>query len=156
MSVNRVMLVGRLGAGPELRWLDDGDSMLRLRLAANTRFTCSRWGEEQMPRHAVQVRGRMSAVVQEQAGKGSESFVEGELRHRGYEEANQVSHRVRLVMAARRESVSSIPSQEGAERQVRPESACPSMVRGAKAEEQSPRAAGQVVVARNFMLPYFV
>ncbi len=156
MSVNRVMLVGCLIAGPELRWLDDGDSMLRLRLAANMRFMGGRGEVEQTSRHAVQVRGRMSAVVQEQAGKGSESFVEGELRHRGYEEANQVGHRACLVMAARRESVSGVSSQKGAELQVCPESARPSMVWGAKAEEQSPRAAGQVVVARNFMLPYFV
>ena len=61
-----------------------------------------------------------------------------------------------LAMAARRESVSGVSSQEGAELQVRPESAWPSMEWGAKAEEQTPRAAGQVVVARNFMLPYFV
>lgn len=137
MSINRVTLVGYLGADPEMHRFEDGNCVARLSLATNTRYT-SRSGEkvEQTQWHAVIVRGRLAELVNEQVKKGSKLYVEGELRYRIYEDPAQVKHRVNEVMAFRCEFLPSAPAKIEEEPIARPVPKWPPVTEGDEITEE--------------------
>jgi single-strand DNA-binding protein len=86
-GLNRVMLLGNLGAEPELRFTQGGQGVLNLRLAttesyldkdANTRKERTDW-------HNVTVWGKRGEALAKILTKGSSIFVEGSLRTSSYD-----------------------------------------------------------------------
>ncbi|MBF0109040.1 MAG: single-stranded DNA-binding protein [Magnetococcales bacterium] len=82
-SLNRVQLIGHLGADPEMRATQDGKAVANLRIA-----TSDTWNDVQGQRqertewHRVVVFGRTAEVVQQYLRKGSQVFIEGKLQTR--------------------------------------------------------------------------
>ena len=100
-TVNKVILVGRLGADPEIRYAPSGAQVANLRLATNHVFK-DRNGHTQEERnwHRIVVWGRLSDVVKEYARKGSRLYIEGRIRYREYEDANGQRQRSTEIVAS--------------------------------------------------------
>ncbi len=100
-TVNKVILVGRLGADPEIRYAPSGAQVANLSLATNHVFK-DRNGQmqEETNWHRIVVWGRLSDVVKEYARKGSRLYVEGRLRYREYEDANGQRQRATEIVAS--------------------------------------------------------
>src|SRR6201994_2318571 len=83
-SVNKVILVGNLGADPEVRYLPSGDAVANIRLATTDRYKDKTSGEnkEVTEWHRVSFFGRLAEIVSEYLKKGSSVYIEGRIRTR--------------------------------------------------------------------------
>ncbi|HEU4412169.1 MAG TPA: single-stranded DNA-binding protein [Polyangiaceae bacterium] len=85
-GLNRVMLLGNLGADPELRTTQSGEGVLRLRLATTERYLDrNKAWQERTEWHNVTVWGKRGEALHRILAKGSTIFVEGSLRTSSYE-----------------------------------------------------------------------
>ena len=83
-SVNKVILVGNVGADPETRYTSSGDAITNLRLATSDRYKDKTTGEakEVTEWHRVAFFGRLAEIVSEHVKKGSSLYIEGKIRTR--------------------------------------------------------------------------
>lgn len=81
MSVNRVILVGRLGKDPETRYTGGGQAVCHFSLATDESFK-SRSGERQKRTewHRITVWGKQAEIAQQYLKKGAQIYVEGSIR----------------------------------------------------------------------------
>jgi single-strand DNA-binding protein len=86
-SLNKVMLIGRLGQDPEVRYTQSNTAVATLNLATNERYRDSN-GEYQDKTewHRVVAWGRTAEVCQQYLTKGSLIYVEGPLQTREWED----------------------------------------------------------------------
>ena len=89
-GLNKVMLIGRLGADPESRTVSSGKLTTKIRLATSKQWTDRNTGErtEATEWHTVNFWGRTAEVVAEYVRKGSLIYVEGEIRTRRWNDRN--------------------------------------------------------------------
>jgi single-strand DNA-binding protein len=87
-SVNKVILVGNLGADPETRYLPSGDAVANIRLATTDRYKDKASGEfkELTEWHRVAFFGRLAEIVNEYLKKGSSVYIEGRIRTRKWQD----------------------------------------------------------------------
>ena len=87
MGVNKVILVGNLGANPEIRYTQGGQAVGNMRIATTERWT-DRNGQkqEQTEWHNVVVWGRQAEIVGQYLTKGRQVFVEGRIRTRQWQD----------------------------------------------------------------------
>jgi len=83
-SVNKVILIGNLGADPETRYTTDGAAITNIRIATTDRWKDKGSGEmrEQTEWHRIVFFGRLAEIAGEYLKKGSPVYVEGRLRTR--------------------------------------------------------------------------
>ena len=86
-SVNKVILVGNLGADPEVRYLPSGDAVANIRLATTDRYKDKATGDmkESTEWHRVAFFGRLAEIVSEYLKKGSSVYIEGRIRTRKWQ-----------------------------------------------------------------------
>jgi single-strand DNA-binding protein len=86
-SVNKVILVGNLGADPEIRYLPSGDAVANIRLATTDRYKDKASGEmkDATEWHRVSFFGRLAEIVSEYLKKGSSIYIEGRIRTRKWQ-----------------------------------------------------------------------
>ncbi|WP_225721298.1 single-stranded DNA-binding protein [Candidatus Vallotiella sp. (ex Adelges kitamiensis)] len=87
-SVNKIIILGNLGADPETRYLSSGDAMTNIRLATTERYKDKASGEfkELTEWHRVVFFGRLAEVAAEYLKKGSSVYVEGRIRTRKWQD----------------------------------------------------------------------
>lgn len=87
-SVNKVIIVGNLGADPETRYLPSGDAVTNIRVATTDKWKDKSSGEtkEQTEWHRIGFFGRLAEVAGEYLKKGSQVYVEGSLRTRKWQD----------------------------------------------------------------------
>ncbi|MCB8836188.1 single-stranded DNA-binding protein [Aurantimonas sp. VKM B-3413] len=88
-SVNKVILVGNLGADPEIRRLNSGDSVANLRIATSENWRDKQSGErrERTEWHNVVIFNENLVKVAEQfLKKGAKVYIEGQLQTRSWED----------------------------------------------------------------------
>ena len=83
-GVNKVILIGNLGADPEVRYTTSGGAVANLRLATTDQWRDKQSGEnrEQTEWHRVVMFGRLGEIAGEYLKKGSKVYVEGAIRTR--------------------------------------------------------------------------
>ncbi len=99
-GLNRVMLLGNLGADPDLRFGQGSDNaVLRLRLATTESYFDKRTNErkEMTDWHNVVVFGKRGEALQKILTKGSTIFVEGRLKTSSYEKDGQKIYKTDVV-----------------------------------------------------------
>ncbi|MGZ6096545.1 MAG: single-stranded DNA-binding protein [Polyangiales bacterium] len=100
-GLNRVMLLGNLGADPDLRFGQGGadTAVLRLRLATTESYFDKRNNErkERTDWHNVVVFGKRGEALQKILQKGSTIFIEGRLQTSSYEKDGQKHYRTDIV-----------------------------------------------------------
>jgi|TARA_B100001094_G_C18117053_1_gene764636 single-strand DNA-binding protein len=90
MSVNKAILVGRLGVDPELRTTGSGTHVVNIRMATTDR---RKEGDEWVDHtewHNVTVWGRTAENVAKFCSKGKEIYVEGKIQTRKYQDKSGV------------------------------------------------------------------
>jgi single-strand DNA-binding protein len=86
-GLNRVMLLGNLGADPELRFTQGGQAVLNMRLATTESYLDrDKVRKERTDWHNVVVWGKRAEALGKILSKGSSLFVEGSLRTSSYED----------------------------------------------------------------------
>jgi single-strand DNA-binding protein len=87
-SVNKVIIVGNLGADPETRYLPSGEAVTNIRVATTDRWKDKQTGElkEATEWHRIAFFGRLATVAGEYLRKGSQVYVEGSLRTRKWQD----------------------------------------------------------------------
>ena len=87
-SLNKVLLIGRLGADPEIKQMVNGKSVARLSLATSQSWKDKNTGEkkEKTEWHRVVFFRRIAEVCGEYLKKGSSVYIEGSLRTRDWED----------------------------------------------------------------------
>jgi single-strand DNA-binding protein len=85
-GVNKVILVGRLGADPEVKQVRDSQ-MAQLSLATSEKYTTKDGQKQEKTEwHRIVVWGKQAEVIGKYATKGSMLFVEGKLQTRSWED----------------------------------------------------------------------
>jgi single-strand DNA-binding protein len=87
-SVNKVILVGNLGADPETKYLPSGDAVTNIRIATTDKWKDKASGEmkEATEWHRIAFFGRLAEIAGEYLKKGSQIYVEGSLRTRKWQD----------------------------------------------------------------------
>ena len=85
MSVNKVILVGRLGRDPEARYMPNGDAVTNFSIATDEQWR-DRNGERQTRTewHNVILYGKLAEIASQYLHKGSQVFIEGRIQSRKY------------------------------------------------------------------------
>jgi len=87
-SVNKVILIGNLGADPEMRFLPSGESVCNLRMATTEKWKDKATGDmkEATEWHRISLFGRQAEIAGEYLKKGSSAYIEGSLRTRKWQD----------------------------------------------------------------------
>ena len=125
-SLNKVLLIGRLGADPEIKQMVNGKSVARLSLATSQSWKDKNSGEkkEKTEWHRIVVFNEgLVNVVQQYLKKGAQIYVEGQLTTRKWkdEQSGQDKHSTEIVIQGYNSSLTmlggnnqanNIPSQD--------------------------------------------
>lgn len=86
-SVNKVILIGNLGADPEVRYLPSGDAVTNIRIATTDTWK-DKNGEKQEHTewHRIAFFGKLAEIAGEYLKKGSPVYVEGRIRTRKWQD----------------------------------------------------------------------
>jgi single-strand DNA-binding protein len=86
-SVNKVILIGNLGADPETRYLPSGDAVTNIRIATSETWK-DKGGEKQEHTewHRIAFFGKQAEIAGEYLKKGSPVYVEGRIRTRKWQD----------------------------------------------------------------------
>ncbi len=86
-SVNKVILIGHLGADPEIRYLPSGEAVANLRLATTDVWKDKSGNKQEATEwHRVSYFGRIAEVCGQYLKKGSQIYVEGSIRARKWQD----------------------------------------------------------------------
>ncbi|MBA3183355.1 single-stranded DNA-binding protein SSB1, partial [Salmonella enterica] len=83
-GVNKVILVGNLGQDPEVRYIPNGSAVATLSLATSESWRDKQSGEQKEVTewHRVVIFGKLAEIAGEYLRKGSQVYIEGQLRTR--------------------------------------------------------------------------
>jgi len=87
--VNKVILIGNVGADPEVRYLDGGVAVANLRLATTERYR-NKNGEnvDQTEWHNIVLWRGLAEIVEKYVRKGMRLYIEGRIRTRSWDDQN--------------------------------------------------------------------
>lgn len=87
-SVNKVILIGNLGADPDVRFSAGGDAICNLRIATSESWKDKVTGErrEATEWHRVVLYRRLAEIAREYLKKGSQVYIEGRIRTRKWQD----------------------------------------------------------------------
>jgi single-strand DNA-binding protein len=99
-SVNRVILVGRLGKDPEMRSIPSGTNVTKFSLATDERFT-DKSGEKQERTewHNIEAWGKLGEICGQYLRKGRLVYIEGSIRTESWDdkESGQKKYKTKIV-----------------------------------------------------------
>jgi single-strand DNA-binding protein len=100
-GINKVILIGHLGADPETRYMPSGGAVTNIRLATTESWKDKQSGEQQERTewHRVAIFGRTAEIAAEYLRKGSQVYIEGRLRTRKWQD-NQGNERYTTEIVA--------------------------------------------------------
>lgn len=87
-GVNKVILIGNLGADPEVRYMPSGSSVANISLATNDSWKDKQTGElqERTEWHKVCLFDKLAQIAGEYLKKGSKIYIEGSIRTRKWQD----------------------------------------------------------------------
>ncbi|MDZ7833268.1 MAG: single-stranded DNA-binding protein [Desulfobacterales bacterium] len=87
-SLNKVMLIGRLGKDPEIRYTQEGRAVGNFSMATSQQWSDRDSGEkkERTDWHRVVIFGRLAEICSQYLSKGRLVYIEGRLQSRSYEQ----------------------------------------------------------------------
>lgn len=97
MSVNKVILLGNVGRDPDIRYVAQGRPVATFSMATTERGYTNSNGVQVPERtewHNIVMWGRHAEVAEKYIRKGTQLFVEGQLRTRMWEDRNAIKHYV--------------------------------------------------------------
>ena len=126
-SINKVILVGNLGADPETRYMPNGDAVANIRLATTESWKDKASGEKKeiTEWHRVVFYRKLAEIAGQYLRKGSQVYIEGSLRTRKWQDKDgkdQYTTEIRaneMKMLGSRQDGDSAPRQQSAPQQPR-------------------------------------
>lgn len=115
MSVNKVILIGRLGADPETRYMANGDAVTNIKLATTETWK-NQNGEKQEKTewHRVTFYRKLAEIAGEYLKKGGMVYVEGKLETRKWTDKNGIERYTTGIIVNEMRMLSGKPaSQDG-------------------------------------------
>ena len=102
MSVNKVIVIGNLGANPDIRALPSGQNVANFSLATTERFTDRNGAKQERTEwHRIVAFGRLADVCERFLSKGRQVYIEGRLATRQYEANDGSGKRYRTEIVTR-------------------------------------------------------
>ena len=87
MSVNKVLLIGRLGNNPEIRYTNTGTAVANFNLATSENWNDKNGQKQERTEwHRVVVWGKLAELCEKYLSKGRQCFVEGRLQTRSWDD----------------------------------------------------------------------
>jgi single-strand DNA-binding protein len=98
-SLNKVQLIGNLGADPEIRYTPNGTAVANIRVATaeNRKNKEGEW-EERTEWHRIVLYGRQAETAKDYLRKGNKVYLEGRIETRSWEDQNGQKHYVTEVI----------------------------------------------------------
>jgi single-strand DNA-binding protein len=98
-GINKVILVGNLGADPETRYTPTGTAITTIRIATSESWKDKTSGEQQERTewHRVKFFGRLAEIAGEYLKKGGQVYIEGKLRTEEYEKDGQKRYSTDII-----------------------------------------------------------
>ena len=89
-GINKVILVGNLGAKPEIKYASNGNAISNLSVATSASWTDKSTGQKQERTewHRVSLFGKVAEIAGQYLDKGSKVYVEGKLQTRKWQDQN--------------------------------------------------------------------
>lgn len=92
-GVNKVILIGRLGADPEIKNFDSGTVMARISIATTEVYRDRDQNKQERTEwHRVILWQKLAEIAEKYLKKGDQVYVEGSLRTRSYEQDGQTKY----------------------------------------------------------------
>ncbi len=99
-TVNKVILLGRLGADPQLRYTPSGKAVVNFNMATNMVWKDQEGKQQEKAEwHRVVAWAKLAEIIGEWLKKGSNVYIEGRLQTRSYEDTNGVKKYITEVVA---------------------------------------------------------
>lgn len=100
-GVNKVILIGNIGADPEVRYTPAGDAVCNVNLATTSSWKDKQSGErkEKTEWHRLLFFTRLAEIMGEYARKGSKIYVEGSLQTTKYEKDGQTHYSTQVKVS---------------------------------------------------------
>ena len=86
MSVNKVILIGNLGADPEIRYTPSGTAVANFTLATTEQWTKNGKKEEKTEWHKILAWGNLGSICGQYLHKGKQVYIEGRIQTRSWED----------------------------------------------------------------------
>lgn len=115
-GVNKVILVGTLGADPEVRYMPSGGAVTNISLATNEQWTDKQSGQKQERTewHRVTLFNRLAEIAGEYLKKGRQVYIEGSLRTEKYQDKQTGQDRWSTSIIAQNMQLLGGPGDSGA------------------------------------------
>lgn len=99
-GVNKVILIGNVGAVPETRYLPNGNAVTNITLATTDSWKDKQTGQQQdrTEWHRVVFFGKLAEIAGEYLGKGSQCYIEGRLQTREWEKDGVKRYTTEIVV----------------------------------------------------------
>lgn len=122
-GVNKVIILGRLGQDPEVRYAPSGAVFANMTVATSEQWRDKQTGEqkEQTEWHRVVVSGKLAEIAGEYLRKGSEVYLEGKLRTRKWTDQSGVEKYTTEVLVGVGGSMQMLGSKQEGNRQSAPQ-----------------------------------
>ena len=89
-GVNKAILLGRLGADPEIRYTSNGTAVANFRIATSERWTNPNGEKEERTEwHRIVAFGKLGEICGEYLAKGKQVYIEGRLQTRTWEDRDK-------------------------------------------------------------------
>jgi single-strand DNA-binding protein len=114
-GINKVILVGNLGADPETRYTAGGQAITTIRIATSEAWKDKQTGEsqERTEWHRVKFFGRLAEIAGEYLKKGRQVYVEGSLRTDKYTDKDGVERFTTDIIANEMQMLGGNPGEGG-------------------------------------------
>ena len=111
-GVNKVILIGNLGADPETRYAPSGDAICNIRVATTDTWKDKASGErkEATEWHRVSFYGKLAEIAGQYLKKGSQVYIEGSLRTRKWQDKDGQDRYTTEVEASEMKMLGGTPS----------------------------------------------
>ncbi|MDO4641000.1 MAG: single-stranded DNA-binding protein [Neisseria sp.] len=102
MSVNKVILVGRLGRDPEVRYMPNGEAVANFSVATSETWNDRQSGQrvERTEWHNITMYRRLAEIAGQYLKKGSQVYLEGRIQSRKYTDKNGVERTAYEIVAS--------------------------------------------------------
>ncbi len=98
-GVNKVILLGNLGADPEVRHLESGSVVANISIATSESYTKNGQRMEQTEWHKIELWDRLAELAEKYLAKGNTVYIEGKLRTNTYQDKEGVTRYDKRIRA---------------------------------------------------------
>ena len=114
-GINKVIIVGNLGADPETRYTGGGTAITSLRIATSEQWTDKQSGEKQERTewHRVKLFGKLAEIAGEYLKKGRQVYIEGSLRTDKYTDKDGIERYSTDIIASEMQMLGGMGGEGG-------------------------------------------